>query len=284
MSQIPGRPDVASLVPSPLIVDAGRRSEAGVRISLPPRPDGKTPYPLGYAQQRRARFLAERRLKPYGIGWAEPDGSPEDGIRSLEYVVVDVETTGGSALGGHRITEFAAVRLRGDGSWLEEYSTLVNPERPIPAFVSRLTRITDAMTAGAPLFTEVAGRVREILDGAVFVAHNASFDWRFVSTELDWAVGEALRGRVLCTVRLARKLVPEITRRSLDSLSDYFGVENEARHRAFGDARATARVFTHMLQRLDDMQIQRWGELEQLLARRSRRRKRQASPESVREW
>ena len=103
-------------------------------------------------------------------------------------------------------------------------------------------------------------------------------------TELDWAVGETLRGRVLCTVRLARKVVPEITRRSLDSLSNYFGVENEARHRAFGDARATAHIFAQMLHRLDDMQVQRWGELEQLLARRARRRKRRASPEPVREW
>lgn len=276
--------DVASLVPAPLEVDAGRRREAGIRISLPVRADGATPYPLGYAESRRARFLAERALRPYGTGWADAGGSPEDGVRSLEYAVVDVETTGGSALGGHRITEFAAVRLRGDGAWVDEYSTLVNPERPIPSFVSRLTRITDAMTARAPRFNEVAERVRSILSGAVFVAHNASFDWRFVSTELDWAVGEPLRGRVVCTVRLARKVVPEVTRRSLDSLSHFFGIENEARHRAFGDARATAHIFDRLLTRLDDLQIERWAQLEELLARRALRRRHQASPEPVRDW
>ncbi|MGD8277259.1 MAG: 3'-5' exonuclease [Gemmatimonadota bacterium] len=276
--------DLLSQLSPTLEVDAGKRSEAGIRISLPPRKGGSTPYPLGCAEARRARFLAERELRPYGAGWADGGGSPDDGLRSLEYVVVDVETTGGSARRGHRITEFAAVRMRGDGRWLGEYSTLVNPERHIPGFVSRLTRITDAMTARAPLFADVSDRIREILSGAVFVAHNASFDWRFVSTELDWAVHEPLRGRVLCTVRLARKVVPEVRRRSLDSLCHYFGFENEARHRAFGDARVTARILARLLDRLDDMQIERWHQLDALLARRAPRRKRRASPEPVREW
>jgi len=276
--------DVLALIPASLEVDADRRSELGIRISLPPRKDGGTPYPLGWAEARRTRFLRERELRPYGAGWAESGGSPDDGLRSLEYVVVDVETTGGAAERGHRITEFAAVRMSGDGKWLDEYSTLVNPERHIPGFVSRLTRITDAMTSRAPIFADVSDRIRGILSGAVFVAHNASFDWRFVSTELDWAVREPLRGRVLCTVRLARKVVPEVRRRSLDSLCDYFGFENEARHRAFGDARVTARILARMLDRLDEMEIERWHQLETLLARRALRRKRVVSPEPVREW
>jgi DNA polymerase-3 subunit epsilon len=276
--------ELLSLLPAPLEVDAARRNETGIRISLPARTDRATPYPLGYAEARRARFLAERALRPYGTGWADGGGSPEDGLRSLEYVVVDVETTGGAAERGHRITEFAAVRMSGRGEWLDEYTTLVNPERHIPGFVSRLTRITDAMTARAPRFADVSDRIRSILSGAVFVAHNASFDWRFVSTEMDWAVGEPLCGRVLCTVRLARKVVPEVRRRSLDSLSDFFGFENEARHRAFGDARVTARILARLLERLDELAIERWGELDALLARRARRRKRKASPEPVRDW
>lgn len=276
--------DVASLVPAPLVVDAARRGETGIRISLPQRADGATPYPLGLAELRRARFLAQRALRPYGAGWAGRGDFPDAGLRSLEYVVVDVETTGGAAERGHRITEFAAVRVRGDGVWIDEYSTLVNPERPIPSFISRLTRITDGMTARAPRFADVAGRIGEILKDAVFVAHNASFDWRFVSTELEWAGREPLRGRILCTVRLARKVVPEVRRRSLDFLTDYFAVGNEARHRAFGDARATARIFARLLDRLDEQQVERWSQLEALLARRAPRRKRQASPEPVREW
>jgi len=204
------RVDAASVVPSTLVVDTARRSQAGIRISLPPRSKGEVaPYRLGYAELERARWLARGRRR-FGDGWARAGtdcGAPDDTLRSLDYVVVDLETTGGSAFGGHRITEVAAVRMRGDGTLVEEYSTLVNPDRPIPPFITRLTRITPAMAAQAPRFGEVAEEVRRVVSGAVFVAHNAPFDWRFLSTELEWALGEPLRGRVICTVRLARKVV-----------------------------------------------------------------------------
>jgi DNA polymerase III epsilon subunit family exonuclease len=272
--------DAATIVPQALLVDASSRAQHGVRISLPPRAAGARPaYPLGYAEVARARWLA-RDLKKYGDGWADPDtGAPTDTLRSLEYVVVDVETTGGSAWSGHRITEVAAVRLDGNGRKLDEYATLVNPERSIPPFITRLTRISPAMVERAPRFADVAPEVRRILKDAVFVAHNASFDWRFLSTEMQWVREEPLRGRVVCTVRLARKVVPEVPRRSLDSLSDYFGIENVARHRAFGDARATAEMFALLLDRLDELRIAQWHELETLLSRRAPRRKRRATPE-----
>jgi len=280
-----GRPpvpvDAATVVPQALVVDASSRAERGVRISLPPRADGARPaYPLGYAEAARARWLA-RDLRRYGDGWVDPAdaGAPTDALRSLEYVVVDVETTGGSAWSGHRITEVAAVRLDGNGRKLHEYSTLVNPERSIPPYITRLTRISPAMVECAPRFDDVAAEIRRILKDAVFVAHNASFDWRFLSTELQWVRAQPLRGRVICTVRLARKVVPEVPRRSLDSLSDYFGIENVARHRAFGDARATATMFALLLDRLDELRISQWHELETLLSRRAPRRKRRASPE-----
>jgi DNA polymerase-3 subunit epsilon len=113
------------------------------------------------------------------------------------------------------------------------------------------------------------------------VAHNAPFDWRFVGHEMLRTGGEPLCGRVLCTVRLARKVVPEISRRSLDALSWFFGVENEARHRAYGDARATAIIFTRLLDRVDDRAITCWSELETLLRKRAPRRKRRASGENL---
>ncbi len=281
--------DAAKAVPDGLIIDTAARGTHGIRVTLPPR-DGPPAYPLGWEQARYTRFartlqLADRGLRRYGEGWAERGaaGGADAEVRALEYVVVDVETTGGFVAGGHRVTEVAAVRLRGDGSFVDEYTTLVNPQRPIPPFITRLTRITHSMAERAPLFRDIAGNVQRILDGAVFVAHNASFDWRFLSTELEWATGTPLRGRVLCTVRLARKTVPEVSRRSLDALSWYFGVDNVARHRAFGDARATAEIFRALLDRLDEMEIVRWTELERLLARRAPRRKRRASPEPVRE-
>jgi DNA polymerase-3 subunit epsilon len=281
---VSGERDVVSQVPSSLLVDAADRMGRGIRISLPPRKAGeRSPYPLGWAEHARAEWLAQR-YRRYGEGWASPGeeaGNPGDGLRSLEYVVVDVETTGGSAWQGHRVTEVAVVRLRGDGKKVGEYSTLVNPDRSIPPFITRLTRITPMMAARAPRFPEVAEAVRQALSGAVFVAHNASFDWRFLSTELDWAQGKPLFGRVICTVRLARRVVPEISRRSLDALSDFFGVYNQARHRAFGDARATAEIFGVLLDRLEELQVTSWAQLEALLGRRAPRRKPIASPHPV---
>jgi DNA polymerase-3 subunit epsilon len=201
-----------------------------------------------------------------------------DELRALEYAVVDVETTGGSAGGGDRITEIAVVGVRGDGEVLETFSSLVNPGRPIPPFISSLTGITNAMVRVAPTFAEVADHVAGLLRGRIFVAHNASFDWGFVDWELASAVGsglEVMSLRRLCTVRLARRVVPELKRRSLGTLSDYFGVENTARHRALGDAQATAVVFGHLLARLEEREIRSWSGLEELLGRgtaRSHRR------------
>ncbi|HEX6937994.1 MAG TPA: exonuclease domain-containing protein [Longimicrobiales bacterium] len=204
-----------------------------------------------------------------------------ESLRSLEYVVVDVETTGGGASRGDRVTEIAAIRIRGTGEILESFTTLVNPERPIPPFITRLTNITDEMVRDAPRFHEIAAEVRRLVSGRVFVAHNASFDWSFVDHELARATGVGLEGRRLCTVRLARRVVPEVASRSLGALSEYFGIDNDARHRAFGDARATVEVFRRLLERVEGYDVTSWAELEALLASRRRRRKRSSLPESI---
>lgn len=279
------RIDAAKVLPDELVVDTADRISRGIRISLPARkPGAPQAYRLGHAEAERLRWLRGRRR--FGEGWADPGegASPRDDIRKLDYVIVDLETTGGSAWQGHRVTEVCAIRIRGDGRFVEEYASLINPDRPIPPFITRLTRITPAMAAKAPQFTDVAEEVRRVVDGAVFVAHNAPFDWRFLSTELEWAGARPLRGRVLCTVRLARRLVPEVSRRSLDALSWFFGVENVARHRAFGDARATTDIFRRLLDRLDELEIRRWEDLEALISRRAPRRKRRASPEPMTDY
>jgi DNA polymerase-3 subunit epsilon len=200
-----------------------------------------------------------------------------DSLRSLDYAVVDVETTGGSAAHGHRITEIAVVRVGGDGVVHDTYSTLVNPGRPIPSFVSSLTGITDAMVRRAPRFSEVADEVRRLLGGSIFVAHHVAFAWGFVDHELVAAIGSGLEGRRLCTVRLARRVVPELRSRSLGSLSDFFGIENAARHRALGDARATVKVFGELLARLEEREIRSWDGLEELLSRGTSRSSRRAA-------
>ena len=202
-------------------------------------------------------------------------------LDALTYVVVDVETTGGSPGGGDRITEFGAVTVAG-GQIVDVFETLVNPERTIPAQVSRLTRITWDMVRRAPTIRDVAARIADVLRGHVFVAHNAAFDWRFVSTELSRFGGQQLAGEKLCTVKLARAVVPNIKRRSLDSLSYYYGIENHARHRAGGDALATAKVLLRLLSAARDRGCETLEDLRTLTRRvpsRGRgRRKRRGMP------
>ena len=209
-------------------------------------------------------------------------GVPDDKLSDLSYVVVDVETTGGRSYGSDRITEIAAVVVeRGEISRV--YETLVNPQRPIPPMVTALTRITWDMVKRAPTFRDIVSDVADALRGHVFVAHNAGFDWRFVTTEIARATGERLEGRRLCTVKMARRLVPQLSRRSLDHLSRFYGVENTARHRAGGDAVATAKVFLRLLKEARDRGCMTWHELEGLLAipSRGRRRRRRAMPHFI---
>jgi DNA polymerase III subunit epsilon len=163
------------------------------------------------------------------------------------FAVVDVETTGSQPATGDRITEVAVV-LAGPGARCEVVvDTLVNPERPIPAAVTRVTQITDAMVRDRPTFAEIADVVLGALAGRVFVAHNVQFDWRFLEAEVRRARDLRLDGPRVCTVKLARRLLPGLKHRGLDSVSRYFGIEIENRHRAGGDALATARVLARLL-------------------------------------
>jgi DNA polymerase III subunit epsilon len=204
----------------------------------------------------------------------------------LEYVVVDCETTGGSPVRGDRVTEVAAVRVDRWGRLRDEFRTLVNPMRPIPRFVVRLTHITDDMVVEAPAFLDVAPRLQQVMAGAVFVAHNAPFDLRFLEWEMKRGDLGGPRGRVLCTARLARKTMPELRSRSLDSLIHFFGIHCEARHRAYGDAVATAEVLVRLLDRAEEAGVTTWAGLDELLSRRKPRPRRSALPRSMEypEW
>ncbi|HEX8317633.1 3'-5' exonuclease [Longimicrobium sp.] len=225
------------------------------------------------------------RVSPQGV-WSlaasEPPAAPARRLRDEPFVVVDVETTGGSPKQGHRVTEVAAVRVAG-GQIRDTFCTLVNPERPIPGMISSLTGITNAMVAGQPRFAQVAPEVSRALDGCVFVAHNAAFDWRFICHELSMCTGMTLSGRQLCTVRLARKLLPQLPSRSLDGLALFFGLEIESRHRALDDALATARVLIHFIDMLDEQGVADWEGLQAVLGKRKPRapRKKKRMPQSM---
>jgi DNA polymerase-3 subunit epsilon len=211
---------------------------------------------------------------------AEPEYPPQP-LNELSYAVVDVETTGGQ-WPSHRITEFAAVIVRG-GKVSEVYETLVNPERSIPYFVSKLTNITWDMVKDAPTFYQVAPQIMKALEGNVFVAHNAQFDWKFVSHEVNRASGVELLGRRLCTVRLSRRLLPHLPRRSLDHVANYYGVEITRRHRAGGDALATAHCLIRLLDDAAEKGCNTWQDLDYFLGHRAskKKKKRKALPSPI---
>ena len=175
---------------------------------------------------------------------AEPIPGPP--LRHLRYAVVDVETTGGAWSRGHRVTEVAVVTVA-HGQVEESLETLVNPGRLIPPRIQGLTGITDQMVASAPSFEGVAPQVRSALEGRIFVAHNAPFDWGFIRGELLAASGDVPDLERLCTVRLGRFLVPRLRRYNLDALTRHFRIPVQRRHRAHGDALATARLLLRLL-------------------------------------
>jgi DNA polymerase-3 subunit epsilon len=219
--------------------------------------------------------LADLTAQPYS---ADPrraksaSRAPNEPLRELSYVVVDTETTGGRSWLNDRITEIAAVVVQG-GEIVEVYETLVNPQRSIPPFITALTNITWDMVKDAPTFEQVAPEVMRVLEGNVFVAHNATFDWRFLTAELNRATGRQLRGRRLCTVKMARKVLPQLPRRSLDYVARYYGITIQNRHRAGGDAIATAKCLIRMVSDLADRGCGTWDELQTMLRTQPGRRK-----------
>ncbi|SHN28881.1 exonuclease domain-containing protein [Mucilaginibacter sp. OK098] len=161
------------------------------------------------------------------------------------YAIVDIETTGGHA-SANGITEIA-ICIHNGKKVIERYSTLVNPRRDIPIYISALTGITNEMVENAPPFEDVAHDVYHLLNNKIFVAHNVNFDHSFVRYHLA-AAGYDLQCNKLCTVRLGRKIIPGLPSYSLGKLCRHLGIENESRHRAAGDAEATAQLFSLLLQ------------------------------------
>lgn len=161
------------------------------------------------------------------------------------YAIVDIETTGSYAA-ANGITEIAIV-IHDGKQVLNYYETLVNPQQPIPRFIQSLTGINDRMVAHAPAFHEVAGQIHELLQNKVFVAHNVNFDYSFLKHQLQ-TVGYELEARKLCTVRLARKILPGYPSYSLGKLCHYIGIGITNHHRAGGDALATAELFGLLVQ------------------------------------
>ena len=163
----------------------------------------------------------------------------------MNYVVVDIETTGKSEL-GEGITEIAAIKFCEDGS-IEEFQTLLKPVQPITPFVQSLTGITNEMLIDAPTFYDIKDDLYEFLLGSVFIAHNVNFDLGFIQKAF-------LKYKVwydpdhLCTVQSSRQILKGLRSYSLGKLCRSIGIELNNRHRAMGDARATLQLLKRLLE------------------------------------
>jgi len=159
----------------------------------------------------------------------------------MHYVIIDIETTGGSPKSS-KITEVAIYKHDGK-KVIDEFETLVNPEIPIPDFIMNLTGISDRMVKDAPRFCEVAKQIIEFTEGCIFVAHNVNFDYGVIRHEFR-KLGYDYRRKNLCTVIASRKIIPGHDSYSLGKLTRGLGINIVGRHRAGGDALATAKLFT----------------------------------------
>ncbi len=169
----------------------------------------------------------------------------EQHIDKADFVVVDVETTGMSPT-DDRMTEIAMMKVR-NGTLVEEYSTLINPLMTINSFITDLTGIDNLMVQDAPTAREIIPDVAEFLQGTVFVAHNAAFDWGFVSHAAKRERDIELENPRLCTVKLSRRILPNLPSRSLGPVAEFLDIRIPQRHRASGDAYATALILIKFL-------------------------------------
>ncbi|PZD79707.1 exonuclease domain-containing protein [Mesonia sp. K7] len=168
------------------------------------------------------------------------------------YAILDIETTGGK-YNEEGITEIAIYKHDGR-EVVDQFISLVNPERPIQEFVVGLTGINNAMLRNAPKFYEVAKRIVEITQDCTIVAHNAKFDYRILQLEFD-RLGFDFESNTICTVELSKKLIPNVPSYSLGKLVKTLGIPITNRHRASGDAMATVKLFDLLLQKDDSKEI-----------------------------
>ena len=171
-----------------------------------------------------------------------------------EYAVVDIETTGGNA-GTSRITEIAVIIHNGT-EVIDRWETLVNPQQYIPLYITALTGISNEMVSDAPLFEEIAEQLFNMLSNRIFVADNVNFDYSFVRHQLE-ETGFKWNATKLCTVRAARKINPGLPSYSLGNLCRSLNILLENRHRAGGDADATAVLLSMLIQNDDNGEIPR---------------------------
>lgn len=186
-------------------------------------------------------------------------------LSRVRFWVVDVETTGMGPPAA-RVIEAAAVEIRGQRPG-RTFTSLVNCGVEVPAFISRLTGITPAMLAAAPPPEAVFPLLQRLVQGAALVGHHLAFDLKFLQHEWQSVLGHSLELPCFCTMRLARRVLPELKNHDLDTLARHFGLrfapapQTRSRHRALGDALITAEIFLRLLRRLRGLGVSSLAEL-----------------------
>lgn len=177
----------------------------------------------------------------------------------MTFVIIDLETTGLSPY-KHNITEIAAVRF----DWnkiIDSFQSLVNPERHIPSFITKLTWIDNDMVQNAPIIQDILPEFISFLWEDIFVAHNISFDLGFLNYARYNHLGCYFSNPTLCTRKLARHLIPEVPKRNLWFLCEHFGITNTRAHRALSDVHATTELLKNYLRIMDN----EWRKLDEFL-------------------
>ena len=169
------------------------------------------------------------------------------------YTIVDIETTGLSRR-RHKITEIAALKFNGD-QIIGKFETLINPLCNIPPKITRLTGITNEMVSDAPCIEEKIDEFNDFLGDDIFVGHNATFDYNFLDYNLNKCLGNNLNNDKLCTMRLSRRLVPNLPNNKLSTITRFYDLKHENAHRAMADVKVTYRILRKFLNELSKRDI-----------------------------
>ncbi|MGM5481447.1 MAG: 3'-5' exonuclease [Nanobdellota archaeon] len=175
-------------------------------------------------------------------------------MKDTPVIVLDLETTGLSPY-KHRITEIAAAKVL-DGKVIETFQALVNPEVPIPPFITRLTGIDDDMVRDEPTINAILPSLKSFLQEHPIVAHNASFDMKFLRHNFFAHHGEHLSNPTICTAKLARRILKELPSKKLGHVCLHYGISNDEAHRAYSDVQATVGILNRMVETLHQCGIE----------------------------
>lgn len=169
-------------------------------------------------------------------------------FEEAEYSVFDFETTGTSAK-LDKVIEIGIARIK-NGKIVDTFSSFINPGRPVPFFITQLTGITNSDVQDAPYFDEVFPKIKEFIDDSVLTAHNLQFDYSFLKHECANSELELPKNDAICTLRLARRLYPQFSSKSLGNLVKQLHIKHRGVHRGLGDATATAKILLRMFKPL----------------------------------